>query len=378
MPTALRAQRLAGKRWCPMFDAELHLFIFRRQGVTLRFAAADRDIEIGEHVYHAAQIERDAIKQTAERAKDKLKIRVAYLLAPVEPTDGWPVTQALGDWWRPHIPSDEISVICLSYRPGSDELPDVEWMGWAVQPAYSDAQLEINCDSNPPHGSAPNQGPKWQRACFKTVYSTGIRGCNLPAGGYLVPAELTAVAGNTITAEALVNPKRTFVGGYVQWQDATDPELTHRRAITAHEGATVMLADDVGDLAVGAQVSAYTRGFWVTGEVAQHGVDDLTLQVPAFAGTEFSLVGGTLSWTRSDGLVEERPIMSHNNTTGAVTLLWGGADLSGGLFVSALPNCPNTWAACAARRPDPELHYGGAIYKPVRDPIVQGVAMSWG
>lgn len=361
-----------------MRDAELHLFIFRRQGATLRFAAADRDVPVGDHVYLAAQIERDAIRQTAEKAKDKLRIRAAYLLTPVEPAEGWPVTQELGDWWRPHIPSDEITVICLSYRPDSGEPPAVEWTGWAVQPAFDDAQLELNCDPNSPHGSAANQGAKWQRACFKTVYSTGIRGCNLPAGGYLVPAELSAVAGNTITGPALANPKRTFVGGYVEWVDASDPEITHRRAIVSHAGTTLTLAGDDVDLAVGATVSAYTRGFWEAGEIAEGGVNSLTLTVPGFIATEFSLLGGTLYWTRSNGIVEERPIMGHNQTTGAVTILWGGAGLAEGLPVAALPNCPNTWAACAARRPDPELHYGGAIYKPVRDPIVNSVSMSWG
>lgn len=361
-----------------MLDAELHLFIFRRQGVTLRYAAADRDVQVGGHVYFAAQIERDAIRQTAEKAKDKLRIRAAYLLSPSEPPDGWPVTQELGDWWRPYIPSDEITVICLSFRPESGEPPAVEWMGYAVQPAFDDAQLELNCDPNSPHGSAANQGAKWQRACFKTVYSTGIRGCNLPAGGYPVPAQLTAVTGDTITAVALANPKRTFVGGYVEWFDSSDPEIVHRRAITAHEGTTLTLAEDVGDLAPGVQVTAYTRGFWQAGEIDEDGVDGLTLTVPGFIGTEFTLLGGTLYWTRTDGIVEERPIMGHNQATGAVTLLWGGADLEDGLAVAALPNCPNTWAACAARRPDPELHYGGAIYKPVRDPIVNSVSMSWG
>lgn len=282
-----------------MFSTEIHLFIFRRQGVTLRYAAADRDVVVGDHTYTAAAIERDAIRRTAEKAKDKLKIRVAYLLTPDEPDAGWPATQALGDWWRPHIPSDEISVICMSMKPGSEDPPKIEWMGWAVQPAYGDAQLEIACDPNPPHGDASNQGAKWQRACFKTVYSKGIRGCNLNEEDFEIAGILTEVDGLTLTAEE-------------------------------------------------------------------------------FIGTPFSLQGGTLTWTRTDGIEEERPIMAHNNTTGAIQILWGGRDLGEDLGVLAVPNCPGTWAACAARRPDPELHYGGAIYKPVRDPIREGVSMSWG
>jgi hypothetical protein len=70
--------------------------------------------------------------------------------------------------------------------------------------------------------------------------------------------------------------------------------------------------------------------------------------------------------------------MAHDNATGAIQILWGGEDLAVALAAIAVPNCPGTWAACAARRPDPENHYGGSVYKPVRDPIVDGVSMSWG
>ncbi|HIY72248.1 MAG TPA: DUF2163 domain-containing protein, partial [Candidatus Luteimonas excrementigallinarum] len=157
----------------------LHLFIFRRQHVTVRFASTGpgRDFVSGGHTYLGAQIERDAIKQTAERAKDRLKIRMAHLLDPAAPE--YPITQALGGWWRPYIPSDPIHVTCLATEHGAVTPPRVEWSGWAIQPAYTDTELELTCDPNSPHGDAVNQGAKWQRACFKTVYSTGPRGCNL-------------------------------------------------------------------------------------------------------------------------------------------------------------------------------------------------------
>lgn len=352
----------------------VHLFIFRRQGTVLRYASGTRDVVVGDHTYLAATIERDPIRQTSERAKDTLKIRAAYLLDPE--AGEYPSTQALGDFWRPYIPSDPVHVTCLATTHGAIDPPRVEWMGWATQPVFSDSQLELNCDPNPPHGDAANQGPKWQRACFKTVYSTGPRGCNLPPDGYEVPATLSAVDGVDLTADAFGNPKRSFVGGRVEWVDAVDPEVIHSRDILGHVGTTITVADDAGDLAPESEVVAYTRGFWERGEVAA--VDGLTLTVPEFAGTEFTLLGGALHWVRADGIREERPIMAHDQATGAVAILWGGEDLEVGTDVAVLPNCPGTWAACAARRPDPQLHYGGAIYKPVRDPITQGVSMSWG
>lgn len=282
-----------------MFDDELHLFIFRRQLVTQRYAAADRDIVIGDHTYLAAQIERDAIKQTPEKAKDKLKIRAAYLLTPAEPAEGWPATQTLGNWWRPYIPSDDVSVVCLSHKHGSLDPPSVEWMGTVLSPAFGDAEMELTCSPNSGRADAANQGPKAQRACFKTVYSTGVRGCNLVEDDFKIPGTLTEV-------------------------------------------------------------------------------DALTLTAAEWIGTPFTLRGGTLYWTRTDGIVEERPIMAHDNATGTIMVLWHGAELAEGLAAVAVPNCPGTWAACSARRDDPENHYGGSVYKPVRDPVLEGVSMSWG
>lgn len=274
----------------------VHLFIFRRQSLTLRFASTGpgRDFAAGGHTYLGAQIERDAIKQTAERAKDKLKIRMAHLLDPAAPE--LPITQALGAWWRPHIPADPIQVMCLDHQAGSSDPPKVVWMGWAVQPAFSDTELELTCDPNPPAGAMGNQGAKWQRACWKTPYSTGLRGCNLDPLDYEFEAELESV-------------------------------------------------------------------------------DGLTLQAPEFATSEFSLVGGAITWIRPVGgleIEEERPIMSHNGDK--ITILYPGAGLAESLTVTAIPTCPGTWADCEAR--GNTINYGGAIYKPVGNP--DGESMSWG
>lgn len=347
----------------------VHLFIFRRQGITLRYASSTRDVVIGEHTYQAAQIERAAIRQTAERAKDKLKIRIAYSVASTEPPDGWSSTQALGNWWRPHIPSDPITVICMSCDPGSADPPRVEWTGWVMPSAFDDAQMELTCDPKPPAGSAGNQGSKFQRQCFKTVYSTGPRGCNLIPGPIIAAAELSAVDGSDITAAALDTGDAWI---RVEWMDVATPRSAN---VIAQAGGTLTL-DDVTGLAVDSLVTAYTTNqFTIDGELTA--VDGLKLTAAEFIGTPFSLVHGWLTWTRDDGIVEERPIMAHNNSTGEVTILWGGADIEIGTAVAATPNCPGTWAACAARRDDPQNHYGGAIYKPVKDPITEGIPMSW-
>ena len=271
----------------------VHLFIFQRQGLIWRFAGGDRDVVVGSNTYLAANIARTEIEQTAERAKDTIKITFPYVLNPA--ATEFPPTQSLGDVWRPYIPSDPVTVTCLATHYGDTDPPVVQWMGEVVGPEFTDTGVTLSCD--PGHGGeARNQGAKFQRACWKTVYSTGIRGCNLDPETVRVEGEITSVTG-------------------------------------------------------------------------------LAVEVAEFAGSAFGLRGGTIYWTRDDGVVEERPIMGHDGDT--VDVLYSGAGLQAGREVSALPGCAGNWAACAALRPDPELHYGGAIYKPVKNPL-DGVSMSWG
>lgn len=106
-------------------------------------------------------------------------------------------------------------------------------------------------------------------------------------------------------------------------------------------------------------------------------VDGLTLTADAFVGTPFPLLQGKLTWVRSNGWVETRTIVAHDNGAGTVRLLEGGAELADGLAVVALPTCPGGWDDCAARRADPQNHFGGAQYLPVKNPM-DSVSMSWG
>lgn len=101
----------------------------------------------------------------------------------------------------------------------------------------------------------------------------------------------------------------------------------------------------------------------------------LVLTSSAFASAPHSLLQGWCTWIRSNGRRERRTIVAHEGDT--IRLLYGGHELADGMSVVVRPNCEGNWAACAARRPDPQLHYGGAIYEPIKNPV-QGVSMSWG
>lgn len=121
--------------------------------------------------------------------------------------------------------------------------------------------------------------------------------------------------------------------------------------------------------------------FEVPGEIAD--IDGLTVTVPAFASPEFSLLQGEFRWPRTitahNGeieIIERRTIAKVEGAD--VTLLYGGLGLESGLEVTALPTCPGTWDACASRRDDPQNHFGGCVYKPVKSPYDGGESMSWG
>lgn len=342
----------------------VRLFVFTRQSQVWRYCTADRDLVIGGNTYYAAQIDRSEIKQTAERAKDKITIKLAYLRDPA--ATEYPVTQALGDNWFPFVPSSTVYVTCLATHYGDTDPPAVEWMGQVTQPKFSDVELELTCEPSGGTDRARNQGAKWQRGCWKTVYSTGLRGCNLVAGPIQVAGTLTAVSGSDITAAEFVAQQRTFVGGTAEWDDAGTPRSAN---IIAHSGTTLTL-DDVTGLAIDSEVTAYTVPLWT--EATLTDVDGLTLTAPEFSSAPFSLVGGSLTWTNDAGVIERRSIMSHNGDT--ITVLYGSADLDIGLDVVAVPGCPRTWAACTDR--NNTINYGGAIYKPGKNPT-EG-SMSWG
>lgn len=104
----------------------------------------------------------------------------------------------------------------------------------------------------------------------------------------------------------------------------------------------------------------------------------VTLTSADFATAVLSLAGGWLEWTRTDGFTDQRLIMTHVDD--AITVQYGAPDFAIGLAVVARPSCEQTFAACAERFPTPEdpptVHYGGAIYKPINDPLKD--SMSWG
>lgn len=283
----------------------VRLYRFQLQDAVWWFAQADRDIETpGGTTWRAASIDMDDIKQTSEPAKDKLKIRIAYLRDPNASLADIPTTQDLGDLWHPYMPSDAVQVMCLEWMFGDDQAPVMRWSGYVAQPQFTDVELELTCIPSTALGEAKGQGPRNQRACWKVPYSTGLRGCNLDPADFEVPGVIADIDGLTVTVPAFASPEFSLLQGEFRWP----------RTITAHNG-------------------------------------DIEI-------------------------IERRTITKVDGA--AVTLLYGGLGLAAAVDVTALPTCPGTWDACAARRDDPQNHFGGCVYKPVKSPYDGGESMSWG
>ncbi|HZF96965.1 MAG TPA: DUF2163 domain-containing protein [Pseudoxanthomonas sp.] len=230
----------------------VRLFQFIRQGLVWRFASSDRDLVIGGFTYVAAQIDRSEIKETAERAKDKITISFAYLRDRTALE--YPSTQELGDNWHPYIPSDEVRVVCMDAHYGDSDPPNIVWMGVVTQPKFGDVEMELHCEPTNGYARARNQGPKWQRGCWKTIYSTGLRGCNLNPEAFKVNAVVSGVNGLVVTANAFASAPLPLHGGYLIWTRSNG--LIERRSIMAHNGSNVTLLYSASDLVNGLAVTA--------------------------------------------------------------------------------------------------------------------------
>jgi hypothetical protein len=259
--------------------------------VVWRYATRGRDVTIADNTYLAAGITRSAIKETVETPQDQITITFPYIKDPDAKEQ--PVTQSLGDNWHPYVPNDQVKVICMSYHAKDpDKEIVIDWQGRVSAASYTDGQFELTCLNKSTKDKGLRRGPKWGKSCWKDVYGTGIRGCNLSRDLYKITGAVTAINGLTVSAAE-------------------------------------------------------------------------------FADSQFSLAGGEFTWTRDDGIVESRPIMSHDGTD--ITVLYFGNGLAVGTAYEAVPDCPRNWAACEAR--DNTDNYGGSVYEPTEDAFSQ--SMSW-
>lgn len=173
------------------------------------------------------------------------------------------------------------------------------------------------------------------------------------------------------------DPPTPYWNGVVVSPDFTDVELT----LTCLPGNAVTKAVNQGwKFQVGCPKTVYSTGprgchlaldAFAVATVLET-VAGLELTSADFAAAPLNLAGGWVEWDRDDGRKIRRTILTHLGA--AITIPFAGPGLAGALAVVARPSCEQTWAACDAR--GNTINYGGAIYKPIADPLKE--SMSWG
>lgn len=231
----------------------VHLFAFARQNVAWRYCSADRDATVGGFTWRAAAISRSEIKQTVEKPQDQVTVTFPYSLDPNESSP--PITQALGDNWRPYVPSDTVAITCLAYHANDPDAETiVEWTGRVQQPKFTDGQCQLTCQPSRTILNALRRGPKWGRQDWKIPYAPAPRGMGLKRADYEIPATVTAVSGLSVTAAEFAGVPYNLAGGELSWARANG--ITERVMILAHSGSTVTLLAAAPELAVGLAVIA--------------------------------------------------------------------------------------------------------------------------
>lgn len=336
-----------------------HLFIFQRQGLIWRFGNLERDEVIGGETFQAVPISRTALRDSSESPRNNVTITMPYLLDPE--ADEYPVTQDFGSTWRPFSPSDRIFVTCMAMHRG-DDAPVIEWMGRVLSPKFNGTTLELLCEPTRSSGRRTGLQKRGQRACWKALGSMGLGLCNLHMGPLRITATLTDVVADMVTAAEFADPARPIVE--LQWTDEED--VVHTVSVLSQAGSTLTLAT-TAEMPIGAEVVVTTLPMWGF-PATLTAVNGLTLTAAAFGADipeGHTLRGGWFEWINGDGLVERRSIKAWSGST--ITVLYGSTDFIEDLEGTVYVGCAHNWAACELF--DNEDNYGGAPYKPVKNPM---------
>lgn len=177
-------------------------------------------------------------------------VTIAYLLDVAAAS--YPATQSLGNNWRPYVPTDDVGVECFATHYGEAAAPTLEWIGVVTGVKFGDVELELTCEPNGSHQLARDQGAKWSKSCWKTVYSTGIRGCNLAGAPATLQSAVTRLEqlGTDVApaAHVLVPSLAAYIAGLsgktARWSYGA--QIPHNGTVTGIDGSDATLSDVTG------------------------------------------------------------------------------------------------------------------------------------
>jgi uncharacterized phage protein (TIGR02218 family) len=226
--------------------APVEYYAFIRGTDYWRYNTSDRILTriegIEEVAYAPMAISRERIQQGVERNKLTLSVRV-------------PRSAAVADLWHPYPSSAAVGLTVYGGHIGeADEI--VVWIGRVVSPKFSPEDVELMGEPTTTIARKSGQVQSWQRGCMHVLYKQGDGLCNANRDDFAVPAVVTSVLANIVTAaEFAAVPNGRLAGGYVEWE--TVAGAIERRSINAHNGSTITLFYGSSDLQTGTNVIVY-------------------------------------------------------------------------------------------------------------------------
>jgi hypothetical protein len=204
------------------------------------FTSADHDITYNSILYRSDYIQRDAISQSREEARDRPTIRVGK-------------NNAVADLFKQQPPFYEIFIQILRYHLNDPDAPDVRtiFRGKVLDASWPDGVTVAHLECESLFASLKTEGMRWryQGRCNHTIYTED---CGLNFQTLKEDFVVAAISsdGKTITLTGLSSqPANRYKGGLLRF--GTDVWVM----VVRHTGNDAELFRAIPQLVVGATVS---------------------------------------------------------------------------------------------------------------------------
>lgn len=217
------------------------LYDFDNAPMHWRYTSADADVLWNTYTWEHRTIAHDHIANTSETSRNDLTLKVAETLEFVQQ-------------YRVVGPSTPVLLTVRKYHYG-DANAVVEWYGRVSSVGWPGQYCVIV--AQPATAGLQQTGLRRRVSinCEYPLYSIGEGRCNLLRSTVSVPATITAITTNTVSAaEVGTHPDGYFVGGYIAWLSADG--VQQRRFVLGHVGTVLTLLSGSYDLSVGLGVVA--------------------------------------------------------------------------------------------------------------------------
>lgn len=218
--------------------APVELYEFRRAARVWRFTSSDADVTVDGATYTAAPLQRTAIEQTPERARNGIRISCAR---------DFPIA----DLFRVTSPTDVISVTIIRYHRAEPLNSITLWMGRVLNAEWRGLSADLSCE--PVSASLTRTGLRrlYQKQCPHVLYGAA---CGVSKVAQGIATTVTAASGVTLTVAALTGGK-PYAGGFVEW--LLDDGMIERRFITGVASLALTLSQPFQGITVGQAVTVY-------------------------------------------------------------------------------------------------------------------------